>query len=489
MSKKIILIGLGGVGTTFLEMLAITRIGINILEKYKKILIFDSVDKTKEYTFLKIKKYIPTFFQKLEINQDNIDILLRSIYKKDMVVDLSYNICFKPIISHCLNVGANYINTSLERWPVENEENLNVNFDNKLLYKLHQEAKLIGKNIKNNSAIILTHGMNPGLISHFTKIGLIDICKKILEISREKKINNYKIESLKTFLEEKNFSQIAKLLELKTIHCSEKDTQKSNIKKNDEFLNTWSPYGFYSECVDPIQIGWGTDETIKLKKNIQDGNFCIKERGCDYTTISYIPECKINGMLIPHSENDTLSKYLEVYEEEKLVYKPSVYFVYSPCEDAIKSLEMVKLNNYKYPEKEHLLILKDLESGSDTVGALLIFSCDPIENIIYQNKITKISNYWCGSILSVENCKNLGFVNSGPTTVQVGISILSAIKYIHENNPKGVLFPEDLPETIVEDCKLYLGTFFSDFLKTDIRQTDFLMTNNNLKYTNNCVLI
>ena len=477
MAKKIILIGLGGVGSTFLEMLIITRIGINVLEKYQKILIFDREDKKDDYTFLNIKNYIPTFFQKIEIDKNNIDVLIKSIYKKDIVIDLSYNICFKPIIKHCLDIGANYINTSLERWPIQHEENLNVNFDNKLLYKLHNEAKEMGKKEKNiKSTIVLTHGMNPGLITHFARNALIDISKNILKIAKEKNVNNNNLENLKTFLFEKNFPQIAKLLELKTIHCSEEDTQKSNIKReNNEFVNTWSPYGFYSESVDPIQIGWGTDEKIQNKKIIKNGNFCIKERGCDYTTISYIPNLKIDGMLISHSENDTLSKSLEIYEEGKLIYKPSVYFVYSPCKDAKDSISSVKLNNYKYLEKERLLKLKDLESGSDSIGALLIFNCDPVENIIYENKNTKHRTYWCGSILSVENCKNLGFVNSGPTTIQVGISILAVIKHIHENIPKGVIFPEDLPETIIDDCKLYLGTFFSDFIESESIKTVFSM--------------
>ena len=122
-----------------------------------------------------------------------------------------------------------------------------------------------------------------------------------------------------------------------------------------------------------------------------------------------------------------------------------------------------------------MLKLKDLESGSDSIGALLIFNYDPVENIIYENKNTKHRTYWCGSILSVENCKNLGFVNSGPTTIQVGISILAVIKHIHENIPKGVIFPEDLPETIIDDCKLYLGTFFSDFIESESIKTVFSM--------------
>ena len=381
-----------------------------------------------------------------------------------------------------MDIGANYINTSLERWPIQHEENLNVNFDNKLLYKLHNEAKEMGKKEKNiKSTIVLTHGMNPGLITHFARNALIDISKNILKIAKEKNVNNNNLENLKTFL-------FAKLLELKTIHCSEEDTQKSNIKReNNEFVNTWSPYGFYSESVDPIQIGWGTDEKIQNKKIIKNGNFCIKERGCDYTTISYIPNLKIDGMLISHSENDTLSKSLEIYEEGKLIYKPSVYFVYSPCPSAKESIETVKNNKYKFLEKEKLLGLKDLKSGHDSVGSLLIFGCDPIQNLIYENKDTKPRSYWCGSILSVENCKTLGFVHSGPTTVQVGCSLLSAINWIHKNPEKGVVFPEDLPETILEDCKLYLGTFFSDFIFSDFQDPNFNMRK--IDIDKNCVLI
>jgi homospermidine synthase len=47
-------------------------------------------------------------------------------------------------------------------------------------------------------------------------------------------------------------------LNVKSIHIAEKDTQESRvIKKDDEFVNTWSIEGYAEEGKQPAELGWG----------------------------------------------------------------------------------------------------------------------------------------------------------------------------------------------------------------------------------------
>jgi hypothetical protein len=50
-------------------------------------------------------------------------------------------------------------------------------------------------------------------------------------------------------------------LGVKVIHCSERDTQITDVPKQiDEFVNTWSIEGFREEGTTTAELGWGTHE-------------------------------------------------------------------------------------------------------------------------------------------------------------------------------------------------------------------------------------
>jgi homospermidine synthase len=460
MSRKIILLGCGLVGSTVLEMFVSTSLGSIVLKNFSSILILDKHKKN-------IPKFpIPLKFIQIEITKKNISMFLTYIKKGDLVIDVSYNIDFHAIIKKCLDVDAMYINTSMERWPLEKEDDVNVDFINRTLQHLHKKVRNMEITTTNKNKIILTHGMNPGLISHFAFMAIKNISADILKEADNKHILNEQIKSLRKAYNEKNFPVMCYILNVETIHCSEKDTQEPKIPKSKgEFVNTWGPYSFYSEGVDPVQLGWGTHE-----KEIPDGvkmenQVFLHKHGMDVTGKSWIYNSEITGMLISHSENDTLSNYLTVLgTDEKVLYRPSVYYVYSPSKSGWESIEEVKSNRYQMLEKERGLKGEDIKSGEDAVGALLIFSSDPRERILYgKNKLD--SKYWCGTILDINQTKNMG-LKSGPTTVQVGASLLSAIYWgLSSEKTKNILFPEDIPfEKIMEKAIPYLGTIFCNWL-------------------------
>ena len=75
--------------------------------------------------------------------------------------------------------------------------------------------------------IILTDSANPGLISHFTKKGLEDIAKKFV---RDKSVAKKDIKEVEDLLRERDFGRLSMKLGVKTIHCSERESEPFNGK-------------------------------------------------------------------------------------------------------------------------------------------------------------------------------------------------------------------------------------------------------------------
>lgn len=106
---------------------------------------------------------------------------------------------------------------------------------------------------------ILSHGMNPGLVSHFAKRGIFDIAQKIIDEKGEKEPE--RCAALKEAMKNREFGVLAQLIGLKVIHISERDSQITDKPKQmNEFVNTWSIDGFLAELVCRSEIGWGTHE-------------------------------------------------------------------------------------------------------------------------------------------------------------------------------------------------------------------------------------
>lgn len=460
---KLVFFGCGGVGCALLEMLTIIP-----LNNIDKILIIDPRDISSDPIVKELSDRI-THIQ-IEVTEKNLlSLLVRYVEKRDIVVDISYNIYFKPLVKWCIKRDILYINTSVERWPVEEEETLG---DKKQIYKrslyhYHKVAKTLMK--PNTSTAVLEHGMNPGLISHFTKLGIYNVCTEVLQKAKEEKVN---LPELEKYYELKDFARLAYLLGLETIHCSEKDTQvPKSERKAGEFMNTWGAYSFYAEGVDPVQLGFGTHES-KIANAIrpqrgESNQIFLPIRGVDLMMTSYVPGYgKINGMAIPHGENETINRDLTVRSKDgkKVIYRPSQYYVYSPCQVAWDSINEVKKNGYKMLQIQKCLRGSDISTGEDAVGALLIFKTDPIQSLVYKKR-TSPCCYWCGSILSIEQVREMGFRYSGPTVVQVAISLRTVIEWMMENRREGVLFPESLPyDYILERCEKWLGKIFSDWV-------------------------
>lgn len=461
---KLLLFGCGGVGCALIEMIQLTG-----LLQIKDVVIIDPRSMQDEPI---VHKAITSGWAKhiqIEIVQNNLlSILTEHAIKGDLIVDVSYNIYFKPVIQYCLDNQIFYINTSMERWPVENEFILDTNdIYDRTLYHLHKVLENIKS--KHSPTIVVEHGMNPGLISHFVKLGIKNVAKEVIQHAELKKIYTSVVQDLISAYNSNNFPLLAYILQLETVHCSENDTQiPKNKRKENEFMNTWGAYSFYGEGVDPVQLGYGTHEkkirdSISPPKNSEQNQVFLPIRGVDLLFESYVPVQGgiIHGMVIPHGENDTIGRSLTLYKDGIPVYRPSNYYVYSPCTVAWDSIKAVQKNNYKMLDVQHPLRGNEIATGEDAVGALLIFKHNPIDNLLY-NKKGDTASYWSGTILSIHDTRKLGFIYAGPTVIQVAISLISAIEWMLANPDKGICYPEELPyDMILNKCHKYLGKVFT----------------------------
>lgn len=389
-------------------------------------------------------------FARKRVTRENMNSLLgKYLGAGDVLIDLAWNIDCCEILQWCHDRGVLYVNTSVELWdPYENAQNASP--QKMTLYWRHMNLRrLTARWSEPGATAVIEHGANPGLISHFTKQGLIDIGKRAL---KDKKVTGREAEDVQEFIRSGAFNRLAMKLGVKVIHCSERDTQITNQPKRvDEFVNTWSVEGFREEGTTTAEMGWGTHEKElpALAYEHTEGprnQICLARMGINTWVSSWVPDYCIHGMVVRHGEAFTISDRLTVWENGKAIYRPTVHYAYCPCDAAIASLN--ELRGYDYRLVENQRIMNDeITSGADILGALLMGHA--------------YNSWWTGSDLSIEESRRL-VPHQNATTMQVAISVVAAAHWMIENPAKGVCAPDDLPhEYVLKLAKPYLGKWIS----------------------------
>ena len=367
----------------------------------------------------------------------------------DLIIDLAWNIECTEILKWCHDNNVLYINTSVELWdPYAGAEDKPPT--ERTLYVRHLAIREMVKGWKDQkgASAVIEHGANPGLVSHFTKVALLDIANKIIA----EKPKDKRVPELKEQVKAQNFSKLAQLAGVKVIHISERDTQIANKPKEvNEFVNTWSVEGFREEGIAPAEMGWGTHER-KLPPGAHfhsygPGNqICLSQMGIKTWVRSWVPCGEITGMVVRHGEAFTISDHLTVWEKDKPVYRPTVHYAYCPAEVAINSLHELEMRWFDL-QKDQRVLTDEIISGRDELGVLLMGH--------------DFKSWWTGSLLDIEETRKL-VPHQNATTLQVACSVLGAVAWMIKNPNEGVNVPDDLPhEEILEWAKPYLGPFVS----------------------------
>ena len=468
---KIVQFGFGAVGKSFYE-------------KVRKEIKFDenkyyviTTNKEEFTAYVNLGGMVANFIV-AEIAKDNFEqVFSKYLNEGDLLIDFADTVGTKDICKWCAEKNIMYINTGEADWP----ENWYSIFNENLK---KQEIKAYYQNIneKNKYPIVLQHGNNPGLVSHFVKAGLEYIVNNQYKKNKE----------IKELIKHNKFNEVAQKIGLKMIHVNDIDLQKINETYNkDTLYNTWCVDSFFFEMLSEATFDIGTDEKItytddcKLLDNV-NGFIEFKNLAIDKKCKTIYPNGKFNGFLVPHEETITIAKSLEVRQNNKTIYRPSVMFIYSPCEYARKYFETAKIGEYvdskvpkqldaeskdeeiivrgyKYPKNATIVYKENIESGTEYVGVLLLgnnFNPVWVGNRIeipYLYKHEKDS-YW-----------------QTPTITPVAMSALSAVCWMIKNKEKGgIYFPEDIPDYkyIIKTAEKYISkTIYKTFARQDVENT------------------
>jgi homospermidine synthase len=440
--NKVLIIGYGSVARCTLPIL-LKHIEI----PYENITIIDFEDKTsalKGWTDKGIS------YCRQRITPENLSLVLSEhLPPGGLLIDLAWNIETNSLIQWCHEHDVLYLNTSVEVWDSAAEIGSKDPVE-KSLYDRQMRLREMAGGWNGGVTAIVDHGANPGLISHFVKQALVDISERMIA---DKKVNNKEAERLRALAKNRDFAELARSLNVKVIHCSERDTQiTNNPKKVGEFVGTWSIEGLREEGTAPAELGWGTHEKTLpalafVPSSGPKNQIMLAQMGMNTWVRSWVPDCEIVGMAIRHGEAFGLSDKLTVWKDGEAVYRPTVHYAYMPCDDTLVSLHELRCRNYEMQPKLRILREKEIVSGEDILGALLMGH--------------DYGSWWCGSILTIDEARKLA-PGQNATTVQVALGIVSAVMWMIENPREGLCTPEDLPHDHVLKVSMpYLGKFLS----------------------------
>jgi homospermidine synthase len=428
--KRIFQIGLGGIGG-------------NILEFYMRHLTFKNgniiaCDKQKNVCDEFVGKYDGVSIHNIHVIKQNYkNIYSRFLRRGDILVDLGYYVDTLDTIKWCKDSGVFFINAAVEEWKNTSSNDLQYPKNDARTYTLYNRQMLIQeetKGWKGTPTAILTIGANPGVVSYLSKIGMVHWVNRL-------KKNNSKWEGLNKALriintKPINYPELSKLLDIQVIQITEKDTLRQSIpRKQGEFICTWSPQGFIEEGIATAELGWGTHETMTEKegalgyKKGPKNQVCFPKRGVDTLVESYVPSGNYVGFLVRHEEAFSISDYLTVKKGSE-IYRPTVYYAYYPCSDAIASVYEMRSNGYKQPDSLRLP-KKELIDGLDELGCFMLSG----------NK--ELGSWWIGTVQSVKDANEL-CPGQSPTTLVVTAGVFTGILYALKHPNLGVIHPDEM---------------------------------------------
>lgn len=413
-----------------------------------------------------------------EVTKENFkEVFEPYLNSGDLLIDFADSVGTKDFCAWCAERNIMYINTGETDWP---DHWYSIFEENEL--KTALQEKYAKNPAMNQYPIVLQHGNNPGLVSHFVKAAMEYIVQTQFKKNRQ----------LKELVKTGRFNELAKELGIKMIHVNDIDLQEVKDDYSDNLLfSTWCTDSFWFEMLSEATINVGTHEKIDFANecnfvNSEKGYLEFKKIAAEKKVRTYYPDGVFEGFLVPHEETITIAKGLEVKENGKTVYRPTVMFLYSPCAYASDYLRNAKVNEYPepdltktldcenengrtiirgyvYPERFEIVYQEKIKSGTEYVGVLLIG--DNFEPVWVGNRVEtsflykkKKDSYW-----------------QTPTITPVAMSALAAVCWMLKNKDRGgIYFPDDIPDYqfIIKTAEKYISkTIYKTFSKKELAET------------------
>lgn len=470
---RIVQFGFGAVGKSFYEKLS-KEIKFNENNYY-----VITMDQTEFDAYVNLGGIVSNFLVK-EVTRENFtEVFEPYLSNGDLLIDFADSVGTKDFCAWCAERNIMYINTGETDWP---DHWYSIFEENELKNALKE--KYAGSSTCNRYPIVLQHGNNPGLVSHFVKAAIEYI------VTTQFKKNKH----LKTLVKEGRFNEVAQAIGVKMIHVNDIDLQEVKDSYSDKLLfSTWCTDSFWFEMLSEATINIGTHEEVDFEEecnfvNSEKGYLEFKKIAADRKCRTYYPGGQFEGFLVPHEETITIAKGLEVKEDGKVVYRPTVMFLYSPCVYARQYFQGAKVNEYPesdpdkpkdcenvngetiirgyvYPQNFEIVYQEKIAAGTEYVGVLLMGDkFDPVwvgnrveASFLYKNKK---DSYW-----------------QTPTITPVAMSALAAVCWMLKNKEKGgIYFPDDIPDyrQIIKTAEKYISktiykTFSKDVLEKNLK--------------------
>ena len=327
----------------------------------------------------------------------------------DIVIDLTSCTGTRDIIKEVsIRNKACYICTALEGW-------------NGWMYEMPEMVKhteTLKKFLPTGSpTVLLTHGMNPGMVSHFA-------------------------------LEAVNILGKSKASDITRIHITETDTQKMSKKDGRKsslpiavprltvtrpsmpkrIISTWGPQNFVDEMnARPSYVDHGKVTQGKRRA------FRVQRESLIYD-VQHESVVPYKGYVVTHEETFTLNNYFrKTYDT-----RADIAFIYKPTSASLKSF-LAKGVRCKPGERKGLLLKGPGVTGYDTVG------------IYMETKDGK--TLWIGNACKAGFAANdaIRRKHHNATTMQVAAGVLAGLFVICKAPRLGLRYPEDIPAHLRKD--------------------------------------
>jgi len=429
---RILFIGFGSIGQGVLPLI-LRHVGI----APERITIVTAEDKGND----EAKKYGIKFLKERLTRENYRRVLNPLLGRGDFLINVSVDVSSIALVKLCWEKGAMYIDTCIEPWP-GGYTDPTVPVARRTNYALREEALALRQGNERAPTAVLTHGANPGLVSHFVKQALLNIAQ-----DTQIEAGNPRTRA--------EWGELARRVGVKVIHIAERDTQVSaRPKLPGEFVNTWSIDGFVSEGSQPSEMGWGTHERNFPRDGKRHDFGCLAaiylmQPGAATRVRTWTPRAgHFHGFCITHGESISIADYYTVRDGAQVVYRPTVHYAYHPCDSAVVSVHELAGRNYVQQERQRIL-MDDITAGIDELGVLLAGH--------------RRNAYWYGSQLSIGEARKLVPYNNA-TSLQVTVAVLSGVVWAMENPNQGLLEPDEMDfRRNLEVCMPYLGPVSGEY--------------------------
>jgi homospermidine synthase len=353
----------------------------------------------------------------------------------DFLLNLSVDVSSIALVEFAHAKGAFYLDTCIEPWP-GGYTDPSLSPSERSNYALREKALSLAPKYSGGPTAVLTHGANPGLVSHFVKEALAKIAED----------TDHKVRMPRDRI---GWALLARDLGVKVIHIAERDTQVAMAPKQpDEFVNTWSVDGFVSEGQQPAELGWGTHERhfpddARRHEFGCDAAIYLMRPGAGTRVRTWTPmEGPFHGFLVTHNEAISIADYYTLAEGGTLHYRPTVHYAYHPCDDAVLSLHELAGNNWALQSTKRLMV-KEIACGDDELGVLLMGHAK--------------GAFWYGSRLSIDEARKL-VPHNNATSLQVTVAVLAGMIWAMENPRAGIVEADQMDHVrVMEIARPYLG--------------------------------